>query len=255
MDQSDIVLGVDIGGTGIKGAPVEVKAGRLLADRRKILTPKPATPVAVAETFKELVEFHKWEGLIGVGFPAIIKEGIAHSAANIDKSWIGVNVEKLLGEAVDLPVVAVNDADAAGVAEVQFGAGEGQRGTVLLITIGSGLGSALFVDGKLVPNTEFGHLFLKGDIAEKYASNWAREHNELNWQEWGKRFNEYLHHINRIISPDQILLGGGVSKQFDQFSEEIDVPIRVEPAMHRNGAGTIGAAYYAFWKYQSTLVQ
>jgi len=255
MDQSNIVLGIDIGGTGIKGAPVEITAGRLLADRKKILTPKPATPAAVAETFRDLVEFHKWQGLIGVGFPAIIKEGIAHSAANIDKSWVGVNVEKLLSDAVGCPVVAVNDADAAGVAEIQFGGGEGVKGTVLLITIGSGLGSALFVDGKLVPNSEFGHLFLKGDIAEKYASNWAREHNELSWEDWGKRFNEYLHHVNRIISPDLILLGGGASKQFDSFSSVIDVSIKVMPAQHRNGAGTIGAAIYAYWTHQKTLVQ
>jgi len=241
------ILGIDVGGTGIKGAPVDVSEGRLLTERYKVLTPQPPTPEAVAETLTEVVRYFDWDGPLGVGFPAVVKNGLALSAANIDKSWIGKNIESLFERATGLPVKAINDADAAGIAEIHFGEGNEKSGSVILITIGSGLGSALFTDGHLVRNTEFGHFFLEGQVAERYASNRTREREELSWQEWGHRFNKYLHHLNRILSPDRIILGGGASKAFHQFSDYLDVPVVVRPARHLNGAGTIGAACHAYW--------
>lgn len=240
-----MILGVDVGGSGIKGAIVDINTGELQNERIRIATPKPATPEAMAEIFKELVEAHQYEGPIGCGFPAIIKGGKALSAANISDQWIGRSVADIFGEAAGGPVCVLNDADAAGVAEMEFGLGKGEPGLVLLITIGSGLGSALFLDGKLVPNTEFGHMRFQGMVAEHYASNNARKKHDLSWEEWGHRFNEYLHYVSRIVNPDLILLGGGVSKKFQKYEAFIDAPTRVKPAALLNAAGTIGAAIYA----------
>jgi len=251
MRSENHILGIDVGGTGIKGAPVDVVEGRLLTERYKVLTPQPPTPEAVADTLTELVDHFEWEGPIGLGFPAIIKNGVALSAANIDRSWIGQNVETLFSRATGgLPVKAINDADAAGIAEIYFGEGSEKDGTVILITIGSGLGSALFTDGHLVPNTEFGHIFLEGQVAEHYASNRTREKEKLSWSAWGQRFNTYLQHLHRILSPDLVILGGGASKAFQEFSKHLEVPVRVRPARHLNGAGTIGAACHAYWTMQ-----
>lgn len=242
------ILGVDIGASGIKGAVVDVETGQLLNDRIRLETPEPSTPGAVAATFAELVRQHNWKGLVGCGFPSIIKGGVAYSAANISEEWIGTNVVETLSLASGCPVEVLNDADAAGLAEMQFGLGKGEMGTVLLITIGSGLGSALFIDGKLVPNSELGHIFLrdKKRVAEYYASANARKREDLSWEEWGMRFNEYLQNIERVLNPDLILLGGGTSKRFDKFDTYITIKAPVRPAQLLNAAGTVGAAVYAY---------
>lgn len=239
------VLGIDVGGSGIKGAPVDTVKGEMLSDRLRLSTPQPATPEAVAETFAELVKMHDWEGPIGCGFPAIVRQGRALSAANIDKSWIGTNIQELFSEATGCPVCVINDADAAGVASVKFGAGKDVEGVVLLLTIGTGIGSALFTNGRLVPNTEFGHLYFKGKIAEHYAANSVRNRENLSWDEWGKRFGEYLDHVDRILSPDLVILSGGVSKHFATYRELLPFDLKVIPSMMLNNAGTIGAAAYA----------
>ncbi|PHN03032.1 polyphosphate--glucose phosphotransferase [Flavilitoribacter nigricans] len=246
MGKNKYVLGIDVGGSGIKGAPVDIKKGKLLSERLRIDTPQPATPKAVAKTFAELVKMHDWNGPIGCGFPAIVRHGVAHSAANIDKKWIGTDVEKLFSKASGCPVKVMNDADAAGLAAVRYGAGKKVDGTVLMLTIGTGIGSALFIDGKLVPNTEFGHLFFKGMIAEHYAANSVRKNLELSWEEWGKRFNEYLLHIDRILSPDMVILSGGASKRFDEYRHTITSETKIIPSAMLNNAGTVGAAIYAW---------
>lgn len=246
MGKDKYVLGIDVGGSGIKGAPVDIKKGKLLSERLRIDTPQPATPKAVAKTFAELVKMHDWKGPIGCGFPAIVSHGVARSAANIDKKWIGTNVEKLFSKVSGCPVKVINDADAAGLAAVRFGAGKKARGTVLMLTIGTGIGSALFIDGKLVPNTEFGHLFFKGMIAEHYAANSVRKNAELSWDEWGSRFNEYLLHIDRILSPDLVILSGGASKRFEEYQHLITSKTRIIPSAMLNNAGTVGAAVYAW---------
>jgi polyphosphate glucokinase len=246
MGNNKYVLGIDVGGSGIKGAPVDIKKGKLLSERLRIETPQPATPKAIAKTFGELVKMHDWKGPIGCGFPAIVRHGVAHSAANIDEKWIGINVEKLFSKASGCPVKVINDADAAGLAAVRYGAGKKANGTVLMLTIGTGIGSALFIDGKLVPNTEFGHLFFKGMIAEHYAANSVRKNLNLSWEEWGKRFNEYLLHIDRILSPDLVILSGGASKRFSEYQHVITSETRIIPSAMLNNAGTVGAAVYAW---------
>ncbi|MEM7515224.1 MAG: ROK family protein [Bacteroidota bacterium] len=237
------ILGIDVGGSGIKGAPVDTTTGTLLADRFRIDTPQPSTPKAMAKVVKEISKHFSWNGPIGCGFPAPIQKGVAKTATNIDDSWIGTSVEKTFGNATGCPVRAVNDADAAGIAENVFGAGQGRMGVTILLTIGTGIGSALFQDGKLIPNTELGHLIFKdGKIAEWYASDSARKRNDLKWGEWGKRFNKYLNHVHKIFYPDLIIVGGGASKKFNQFEDELDVPTEVVPAQSLNQAGIIGAA-------------
>ena len=239
------ILGVDIGGSGIKGAIVNVDSGIMLTERHRIETPKPATPKAVSKVFTELVDHFEWKGLIGCGFPAIIKNGVAHSAANIDKKWLGENVEELLGKASGCKVTVRNDADVAGIAEMAIGAGKGKKGTVMFLTIGTGIGSALFLDGQLVPNCEMGHLKYKGGIAEKYVADSIRKKEDLSWNEWAKRFNEYLQHLDFLFSPDLYILGGGASKKFDKYKEHLKVSCPVIPATYRNKAGIIGAASLA----------
>lgn len=242
-----IVLGVDIGGSGIKGGLIDTKKGEMISERYRLETPQPATPTAVAETFKALVKHFDWKGPIGVGFPAIVQRGTALSSANIDKGWVDTSIQDVLSEASGCPVYVLNDADAAGVAAMRYGAGKGEDGVVMLLTIGTGIGSALFIDGKLVPNTELGHLFLGGHetVVEKYASGNARKAAGIDWQEWGERFNTYLHHLDRLFTPDLIILGGGGSKQFAKYENKIDVKYRVIPAELLNKAGAVGAAYYA----------
>lgn len=244
-DTNTTVLGVDVGATGIKGAPIDLDTGKLVTDRKRLLTPKPATPQAVARVFTELIRMHDYQGPIGCGFPSVIKNGVVHTAANIASDWIGQDASALLSDACGQPVFILNDADAAGMAEMQFGAGKELEGVVMLITIGTGLGSALFVDGKLIPNTELGHLIFQGDIAENYASNRARKDEGLQWQAWGQRFNAYLHHLNRLFTVDHFLLSGGISKKFDQYQAYLDIDVPVEPAQLLNNAGTVGAAIFA----------
>lgn len=240
-----IVLGVDIGGSGIKGALVDTEKGELVSERIRIETPQPATPEAVAKTLKDLVSRFDYNGPVGCGFPATVHHGTAFTAANIDKTWINTPAEKLFTEATGLDCYVLNDADAAGIAEVEFGAGRNVPGVVMMITIGTGLGSAIFVDGKLFPNTELGHLILNDDIAEHYCSDSARQRHELSWKKWGKRFNKYLHRLEFLFNPDLIILGGGASKSFEKFSEKIDVRTRVVTAETLNTAGIIGAALHA----------
>lgn len=243
----ELMLGIDVGASGIKGALVNITKGKLVGERFRVATPKPATPDAVAKAFAEVVAHFNWEGPVGCGFPAIVKNGVALSAANIDKSWIGVNAEELLSEHCGCPVFVNNDADVAGIAEMEYGRGKGIKGTTLLITIGSGLGSALFHEGELIPNTEFGHFFLKGhdQVAERYAADSIRKKEELSWDVWGSRFNEYLTMLERLFSPDLFILGGGSSKKFDLFSDQITIKTPVKPAKLLNHAGIIGASVLA----------
>ena len=240
------ILGVDIGGSGIKGAIVDTVKGELVSERHRIETPQPATPEAVAAALAQLVIHFSWHGPVGCGFPAAIQHGIARTAANISPSFIGINVDKLFSEATKCPCYSLNDADAAGMAEMHFGEGAGQAGVVLLITIGTGLGTVFFTDGELLPNTELGHLYLKnGKKAEHYASDAVRQREELSWKRWGKRFNKYLILMEELFWPDLIILGGGASKKFDQFKEKITVEAPVKPAAFLNQAGIVGAALYA----------
>ncbi len=251
---NDHVLGIDVGASGIKGAVVDITTGKLRSERIKISTPKPATPAAVAAVIQELTDKLDYrEPFFGCGFPAIVKHGVANSAANIDPDWIGLNIESLLRDKTQLSVFALNDADAAGMAEMRFGKGKGRSGTVLLITIGSGLGSALFIDGHLVPNTEFGHLHFHGLVAEHYISNTARKKYEMTWPGFGRRFNEFLHYVNRILSPDLVIIGGGISNSFDLFAPYIDVDMPVTPAKMYNNAGIIGAAIYANERFAAAV--
>ena len=248
------ILGIDIGASGIKGAIVDVTSGELLSDRIKYLTPKPATPKAVAEVFSQLVKAFEWDDVIGCGFPAVIHRGIAMTAANIDERWIGTNVEQLFSDATGLPVYVQNDADLAGLAEIKNGSAKNASGTILLITIGSGLGSALFSEGQLVPNTELGHLYLKNMpvIAEQYAADSIRKKELLEWEEWGDRLNEFLLQIETVFCPDLIILGGGGSKRIDRFASRLTLSTEVIPGALLNNAGIVGAANLAFQKKSLT---
>jgi polyphosphate glucokinase len=239
------ILGIDIGGSGIKAAPVDVKKGELTDQRFRIPTPEAATPNAVSEIVNELVKHFSWNGPIGCGFPAAVQQGIVRTASNIDKSWIGTNINDLFQKISHCDVKVINDADAAGLAEVVFGIGKGRKGVIILITIGTGLGTAMFTDGKLLPNTEFGHIIVNEMIGEHYASDATRKKEDLNWKKWAKRFNIYLHRIEALLWPDLIILGGGASKKFDKFSEYLDVSAEVVPAKLLNHAGIIGAALAA----------
>src|SRR5690349_4860490 len=209
------IFGVDIGGSGIKGAPVDLDRGDLAEERCKVLTPHPATPDAVADGVKEVVDHFGWTGPVGITFPGVVTGGSTiRTAANVDKSWIDTDAGALLGERLGgLPVTVLNDADAAGVAEMEFGAGKGRRGTVILLTFGTGIGSALFIDGELVPNTELGHLELNGHDAEKRAAASVRDEEGLSYRKWSERVNEYMAHVERLVTPDLFVVGGGVSKE------------------------------------------
>ena len=253
--KNQIVLGVDIGGTGIKGGLIDIETGTMVSERHRIPTPQPPTVEAVAETFKALVKHFSWDGSIGVGFPAIIRNGTAYSASNIDKKWIGTNVQDVLSVASRCPVYVVNDADAAGIASKKFGVGKNEEGVVILLTIGTGIGSAIFSEGHLVPNTELGSLFMPNqtEIVEKQLSNKVRKENEISWEEWGALFNKYLIHLERLYSPSLFIIGGGGSKRFDKYKDQIHVNCVVKSAQLLNQAGAIGAAYYAWQKTNQAL--
>lgn len=242
---SDIHLGVDIGGSGMKAAPVDLVTGRLTEDRLRVRTPQPATPPAVADVVAELVEHFSWTDPIGVTFPAVVKDGVTMTAANVDPSWIGCDAATLLSSRTGCPVHVGNDADAAGVAEMAFGAGRGRAGVVLMVTLGTGIGSALFVDGTLVPNTELGHLSLRGKDAEQRAAASVRDRKKLSWRAWAKRVNEYLQHVETVLSPDLIIIGGGVSRNHEKFVPYLDLVAPVVPASLENNAGIVGAALAA----------
>ena len=240
------VLGIDIGGTGIKGAVVDTKRGVLKSDRLRILTPHPATPEAVAEVVAKIVDHFEWEGPVGAAFPGVVHEGTIRTSANLDDSWIGESAVDVFTKATGAPLITVvNDADAAGEAEATFGAAKGRKGVVLVATLGTGIGSALFVHGKLAPNTELGHLPLHGDDAERYAAESVRETQALGWEEWAGRVTEYLRMVEDLLWPELIVLGGGVSKSGDKFIPLLDVRTKVVAADLRNKAGIIGAAEVA----------
>ncbi|MGW4721776.1 polyphosphate--glucose phosphotransferase [Streptomyces sp. S1] len=242
------VFGVDIGGSGIKGAPVDLERGALAEERHKVLTPQPATPDGVAGCVAEVVAHFGWTGPVGVTFPGVVTGSTIRTAANVDKSWIDVDAGALIGERVGgLPVTVLNDADAAGIAEMTFGAGRGRKGTVIMLTLGTGIGSALFVDGRLVPNTELGHLELKGHDAEKRASTKAKEDEDLSWEHWAtKRVQKYLAHVEMLFSPELFIIGGGVSRKADKFLPLIEgIRAEIVPAELENNAGIVGAAMAA----------
>jgi polyphosphate glucokinase len=237
------LIGVDIGGSGIKGALVEPRRGELKSERIRVATPQPASPDAVVAATAGLIEGLGVDaGPIGIGLPSPIVGGTAMMAANIDKSWVGVNAVAAFTEAVGRECVVLNDADAAGLAEVRFGAGKGVRGVVLLLTLGTGIGSALFVDGTLVPNTELGHIQIRGKDAERRASAGARERKGLSYRQWAPLLNEYLDRVDALIWPDLVILGGGASKRADRFLPLLDVRPPVVAATLLNEAGIIGAA-------------
>ena len=240
-------LGIDIGGSGIKGALVDTKAGKMVTERLRIPTPQPSTPAAVIESIKQLVAHFEYSGSIGIGLPGVVINGVVKSAANIDKGWIGFAGETAVSEATNCPTIIMNDADVAGTAEMRFGAGRNRNGVVMIFTLGTGIGSAMFIDGKIVPNTELGHLFLRNQPldAEAFAASRIRKEQGLKWKEWGERLNIYFQHIEMLFSPQLIIIGGGVSKQHEKFLKHIDINVEIIPAQLRNEAGIVGAALTA----------
>ena len=237
------VLGIDIGGTGIKAAPVDTTKGTLLTERVKVETPQPAQPDAVAAVVAQHVKNFDWTGPVGITFPGVVVNGVTITAANLDPAWIGMDTRALFNKAADVSTSLVNDADAAGLAEMKFGAGAGHHGTVLMLTFGTGIGSALFRAGILVPNTEFGHIEIRGRDAEKRASERAKELHDLSWGKWAGRVDEYLHHVDRLTAPDLIIIGGGISRKADKFLPLLSsLRATVVPAAMQNDAGIVGAA-------------
>jgi polyphosphate glucokinase len=240
-------LGIDIGGTGIKGAPVNVETGELLAGRFRIPTPQPAMPNAVADVIEQIARHFEYSGPAGVTFPAIVKKGVVYSATNVDKSWIGTDAAELFRSHLGGPVTVVNDADAAGIAEMHFGAGRGRAGVVILLTFGTGIGSAIFHEGRLLPNSEFGHIQIRGKDAEKRASEKVREDKGLSWKKWASLVSDYLAYLEKLFSPDLFIIGGGVSNKSEKFLPYLasKTEVVVEAAQMRNEAGIIGAACLA----------
>lgn len=235
-------FGIDIGGSGMKAAPVNLVDGELLADRFKILTPQPSTHEAMAAVVAKLVGHFEWSGPIGVTFPGVVRRGVIHTAANVDKSWIGTDADTLFTKAAGMDVHVVNDADAAGLAEMRYGAGRQRTGVVIVMTFGTGIGSGLFVDGVLVPNTELGHLEVDGRDAETRAAASAREREDLSWRDWAQRVERYLRTVVRLFSPDLIIVGGGASRKADRWLPLMNVGAEVVPAALTNEAGIVGAA-------------
>ncbi len=237
------ILGIDIGGSGIKGNIVDIVTGELLHERHRIPTPENAKPQDIAKIIKQIATHFKYKGVVGCGFPAVVQKGVVKTASNIAKDNINTKVNKLFGDVLKEKVYVFNDADAAGYAEIKFGAGKDVKGTVLMLTIGTGIGSALFIDGKLMPNTEFGHIFMKnGLISEKYTSDAVRKREDLSWDKWGERFNEFLIYIESLLYPDLIIIGGGTSKKMNKFEHKIKIKTKIVPAKLLNNAGIIGAA-------------
>ncbi len=236
------VYGIDVGGSGIKGAPVDTQTGELVAERVRVKTPKPATPEAIVETAVEVVRGSGWDGPVGCGFPAVVKDGVVRTAANIDKAAIGFDLQGRLEQELGNPVRVINDGDAAGLAEMRWGAGRGIEGVVLMLTLGTGIGTSLFVEGRLVPNTELGHIEIRGQDAEHRAADSARKREDLSWKEYAERLDEYLHRIEDLLWPDLIVIGGGISKKSEKFLPHLSARTRVVPAQMLNEAGISGAA-------------
>jgi len=238
-------LGIDVGGSGIKGAPVNIQTGELLAERYRIKTPKGAEPEPVAETVAKIASYFEWKGPIGIGFPAPIKGGVAMMAANISDKWVGLNTDRLFSKATGCPCTTLNDADAAGLAEMELGAGRGQPGTVIVLTLGTGIGTAIFHRGELLPNTEFGHVEIKCEDAELRASDAARKRDNLSWKKYAKRLSRYLTAMERLFWPNLFIIGGGISKNHEKFLPLLTVETPVVPAQQFNNAGIVGAALAA----------
>lgn len=246
------ILGIDIGGSGIKGAPVNLETGELTQERHRIETPQPSTPNAVAKVVNDIVEHFSWEGPIGCTFPAVVKDGVTLSAANVDDTWIGTDASALFREVTGYPVSLLNDADAAGVAEMAFGAGKGRDGVVFTLTFGTGIGSGMFIDGKLVPNTELGHMALpEHEDAEKWAASSVRKAEDLSWKKWGRRVEVYLQKLEALFSPDLFIIGGGVSKKSEKFFPYLELNTPFIAAELRNEAGIVGAAIVASREQES----
>lgn len=238
-------FGVDIGGSGIKGAVVDLTTGLLVGERHKVLTPQPSTPEAVAQAVAEVTQHFGWDGRFGATFPAPVTAGVARTAANVDPSWIGTNIEEVLGASTGCDVTALNDADAAGVAEVAFGAAKGHQGLVIVTTLGTGIGTALIHRGVLIPNSELGHLEVDGQDAELRASAAAREREDLGWGEWARRLERYYQALERYLWPDLFVVGGGVSRKADKFIDRLELRTPIVAASLRNEAGIVGAALHA----------
>jgi polyphosphate glucokinase len=244
-EPSHVGFGIDIGGTGMKAATVDLASGKLTSDRFRLDTPQPATPAAMADVVRQIVEHFAWPRSLGVCFPAVVRRGVVHSAANIDPSWIGVDADALFTEVSGQEVTVLNDADAAGVAEMRFGAGLGARGVVIVLTFGTGIGSGMFVDGVLVPNTELGHLEIDGLDAETRAAASARKRDDLSWSLWAKRVDRYLREVVKLFSPELIIVGGGASKQADRWVPLLEVDAQIRVAEMANNAGIVGASLMA----------
>jgi polyphosphate glucokinase len=245
MSKKHVGLGIDIGGSGIKGAPVDLDKGKLADDRLRIPTPQPSTPEAVAEVVGQILDHFHWKDPFGCTFPAVVQHGVTQTAANVDKSWIGADAHDVIKHVTGRKALVVNDADAAGMAEVEFGAAKGHKGTVLVSTLGTGIGSALVIGGRLVPNTELGHVELDGVDYETRAADSAREREDLSWEDWGARLTRYYQHVENLLWPDLIVVGGGVSKKFSRWSPYVSTRTPMVPAELLNEAGIIGAALLA----------
>lgn len=243
------VLGIDIGGSALKGAPVDTKTGRLLAERHRVEIKSPCSLREGMAAAREIARHFNWKGPVGLGFPGIIQDGRIGEVGNLGDIWVGQNGATLFRRATGCPVRLINDADAAGLAEMQFGAGRGKKGTVILLTFGTGIGSALFSDGRLVPNAELGHIPWRGKPFERYAAASVRKRARLDWPEWAQRVNIYFATVERLFSPKLIIIGGGVSKKSDKFLKFIRARAKVVPALHQNDAGIVGAAMA--WEQES----
>ena len=239
------VLGIDVGGSGIKGAPVDTDSGELLVERVRIKTPKNGEPQPMADVVTEIARNFNWNGPIGIGFPAPIKSGVAMMAANISPKWVGLNADELFTKTTGCECTLINDADAAGLAEMRFGAGRGQPGTVILLTLGTGIGTAIFHRGNLIPNTEFGHLDMEGMDAEHRASALVREREGLSWKKYAKRLNEYLLQMEKLFWPDLFIIGGGISKESEKYVPLLTIDTPIVTALLFNEAGIVGAALAA----------
>jgi len=239
------ILGIDVGGSGVKGAPVNILTGEMLHERYRVPTPELSTPQNVAEAVNEVVKHFHWQGAIGCTMPSVVKDGVVYTAANIDKAWINTNGQRLFQSVTGCPVVLINDADAAGIAEMTFGAGIGHKGVVMMLTFGTGIGSAIFVNGHLMPNTELGHIELRGKIAEARASERVHQEKDLSWEKWAERVNEYLQYLEFLFSPDLFIFGGGVSKKHEKFFHFLSTRAPIVPAALLNDAGIVGAALAA----------
>jgi polyphosphate glucokinase len=240
------ILGIDVGGSAVKGAIVNLDTGEFVSDRVRFPTEENVKPEKMSELIQAIITQLEYDGPVGCGFPAPIKTGVACLAQNVSHDWIGMNLEEFFQQKTGKSFHVLNDADAAGYAEMRFGAGKDwEKGVVLLITIGTGIGSAIFIDGVLLPNTEFGHLKIRGKMAEKRASDAARQKKELSWKKWSKHLQEFLDEMESLISPDLIIVGGGISKKSDLFLPLLELEAKIVPAELQNRAGIVGAALYA----------